>query len=223
MDDLNPSYLLEQFRLIEEYLRRARGIAARPREEYLQDPNLVDASVRQLTVLFETCHNVAKHLIARFDWRPPNTKAEAFEILCEHGVVTENLQDAFRSAARFRNLVTYQTAIVQDDIVYRILQEHLTDFESFLASVAQWLEEQSLSLLDDDDLLRAAESRMPEPLASRLEELNWQRQATGLDEREEEEASRLVRLYEHTLLVRATAAKLLKERGRDLPPINLAG
>ena len=146
MDDLNPSYLLEQFRLIEEYLRRARGIAARPREEYLQDPNLVDASVRQLTVLFETCHNVAKHLISRFDWRPPDTKAEAFEILCEHGVVTEDIQDAFRSAARFRNLVTYQTAIVQDDIVYRILQEHLADFESFLAAIAQWLKNQGDSL-----------------------------------------------------------------------------
>jgi len=147
MDELNPSYLLEQFRLIEEYLHRARGIAARSREEYVQDPNLVDASVRQLTVLFETCHNVAKHLISRFDWRPPETKAEAFEILCEHGVVTENLQDAFRSAARFRNLVTYQTAIVQDDIVYRILQEHLTDFESFLVSVAQWLEDRGDGLM----------------------------------------------------------------------------
>lgn len=73
-----------------------------------------------------------------------------------------------------------------------------------------------LHLLGDDDLLQAAGSRMPEPLATRLEELNWQRQAIGLDEREEDEASRLLRLYERTLLVRAFAAKLLKDRGRDL-------
>jgi plasmid stability protein len=73
-----------------------------------------------------------------------------------------------------------------------------------------------LSLLGDDDLFQAAGSRMPEPLATRLEELNWQRQATGLDERETDEASRLLRLYERTLLVRAFAAKLLNDRGRDL-------
>src|ERR1700712_851499 len=117
MNDLNQGYLLDQFRLIEEYLRRARGIASRTREEYMGDPNLVDASVRQVTVLFETCHNVAKHLISRFGWQPPETKAGAFETLHEHGVVTEALRDAFRSAARFRNLVTYQTAVIQDDVV----------------------------------------------------------------------------------------------------------
>jgi plasmid stability protein len=73
-----------------------------------------------------------------------------------------------------------------------------------------------LSLLGDEELRQAAVSRMPEPLAARLEELNWQRQATGLNEREADEASRLLRLYERTLLVRACAAKLLKERGHDL-------
>ena len=57
---------------------------------------------------------------------------------------------------------------------------------------------------------------MPEPLAARLEELNWHRQAAGLNERETDEASRLLRLYERTLLVRARAAKLLKDRGHDL-------
>jgi hypothetical protein len=50
MDEINQAYLLDQFRLIEEYLRRARGIAYRTREEYLSDPILVDASVRQVTV-----------------------------------------------------------------------------------------------------------------------------------------------------------------------------
>jgi plasmid stability protein len=81
----------------------------------------------------------------------------------------------------------------------------------------------SLSLLDDDDLLQAATGRMPEPLANRLEELNWKRQATGVNELEEDEASRLLHLYERTLLVRASAAKLLKDRGRDLPPVHLGG
>jgi uncharacterized protein YutE (UPF0331/DUF86 family) len=54
--------------------------------------------------------------------------------------LSEALRDAFRSAARFRNLVTYQTAVIQDDVVFRILQEHLSDFEGFLAAVAHWLE-----------------------------------------------------------------------------------
>jgi len=62
MSEINREYLLEQFEIIEEYLRRARRNAALSREEYLADPTAIDASVRQLTVLFETSHNIAKHL-----------------------------------------------------------------------------------------------------------------------------------------------------------------
>ncbi|HTG33936.1 MAG TPA: DUF86 domain-containing protein [Thermoanaerobaculia bacterium] len=142
MADINPDYLLEQFQLIEEYLRRARGIAERHREEYLNDPYAVDASIRELVVLFETSHNVAKHLISREGWRAPASKAEAFEILGEQGILPEDLVDAFREAARFRNLVTYQTAVVRDEIVYQVLQAHLNDFERFLALIARWLSDQ---------------------------------------------------------------------------------
>jgi hypothetical protein len=39
---LRHEYLAEQLQLIEEYLRRARGLASRQREEYLADPYLVD-------------------------------------------------------------------------------------------------------------------------------------------------------------------------------------
>lgn len=139
MDDVNREYLLEQFRLVEEYLRRARGIAGRSREEYLLDANAVDASVRQLQVLFETCHNIGKHLISRHSWRVPTSKAETFEILAEQGILPRKLADSFLAASRFRNLVTYQTAIVQDEIVYSVLQHNLTDFEEFLSCVARWL------------------------------------------------------------------------------------
>jgi uncharacterized protein YutE (UPF0331/DUF86 family) len=139
MSDLNPDYLLEQFQLVEEYLRRARGLASRPREEYLGDFYSVDASVRELVVLFETCHNIAKHLISREGWKAPASKAEAFEILGEQGILPADLVDSFREAARFRNLVTYQTAVVRDEVVYQVLQANLMDFERFLSLVAQWL------------------------------------------------------------------------------------
>jgi uncharacterized protein YutE (UPF0331/DUF86 family) len=143
MTDVNQDYLLEQFRLAEEYLRRARGLASRSRAEYLNDPYAIDASVRELTVLFETAHNIAKHLISRNGWRTPLSKAEAFEILGERGVLLDDLVESFREAARFRNLVTYQTAVIKDEIVYQILQDHLLDFERFLSDIARWLSSES--------------------------------------------------------------------------------
>ena len=137
---MNPDYLAEQLGLIGEYVSRARHVGQRPREEFLADPVLIDAAIRELTVLFETSHNIAKHLIASREWRAARSKAEAFEILAENGVVSDPLSGALRQASRFRNLVIYQTSLVDDGIVYKVLTEHLSDFEEFAANIASWLE-----------------------------------------------------------------------------------
>lgn len=139
MSPIEDAYLLQQFQLIQEYLSRAKRIAGRTKEEFLSDPIAIDAAIRELTVLFETSHNIAKHIIACNGWRNPTSKAETFEVLAEMGVLPNSLADSFRQASRFRNLVTYQTALIEEEIVYRILRERLIDFESFVSHVAQWL------------------------------------------------------------------------------------
>ncbi len=110
----------------------------------LRDPILIDAAVRELVVLFETSHNIAKHLISESGWRPAASKAEAFEILAENGALPEDLCEALRQASRFRNLVTYQTTMIDNEIVHRILSQRLGDFERFAVAVAEWLQRNPL-------------------------------------------------------------------------------
>lgn len=141
MSPVNEAYLLEQFRLMQDYLGRAQQLAARPQQDFLRDPFAVDAAVREITVLFETAHNIAKHLIAESSWKSPESKAEAFEILAANRVIPENLVASFQAASRFRNLVTYQTSMVQDTVVHQILSRHLSDFDSFVAHVANWFKQ----------------------------------------------------------------------------------
>ena len=71
---MNRDYLLDQLRLIQEYLGRARSLAQERREDFVGDWMKIDAAIRELTVLFETSHNIAKHLIASFEW--PNAESE---------------------------------------------------------------------------------------------------------------------------------------------------
>jgi hypothetical protein len=78
---------------------------------------------------------------------------------------------------------------------------------------------EGLAVLDDEALWRAARLRVPEEVAARIEDLNWKRQSTGLLEAgEDEELSRLLHIYERTMLVRAYAAKHLHERGYEILP-----
>lgn len=81
----------------------------------------------------------------------------------------------------------------------------------------------ALSVLDDRDLWKAARARLPEEVSARLEELHWQRQRRTLTEAEDQERARLVRQYEHALLIRSHAARLLHERGHDISSLTAAG
>lgn len=74
----------------------------------------------------------------------------------------------------------------------------------------------SLALLDDEALWRAARMRLPDDISARLEALHLKRQRNGLIKAEEQETALHLRQYERTMLIRAHAAVLLKQRGFDV-------
>ena len=73
-----------------------------------------------------------------------------------------------------------------------------------------------LELLDDEALWRAARCSLPAEAATQMEDLHLKRQREGLTDAETKALDGLVRQYERTMLVRAQAAALLKERGHDV-------
>lgn len=73
-----------------------------------------------------------------------------------------------------------------------------------------------LVFLDDAALWQVGRSKMASDEVERLSELNAKRQREGLTEAEQQESELLVRQYERSMLVRAQAAALLKQRGHDV-------
>jgi hypothetical protein len=74
----------------------------------------------------------------------------------------------------------------------------------------------SLRFLDDAALWRAAQNRLPAEIATRIEDLHLKRQFEGLTPNETQALATLMRRYEQTMLVRAHATLLLKQRGHDV-------
>jgi hypothetical protein len=74
----------------------------------------------------------------------------------------------------------------------------------------------SLAVLTDEELWRAARTRLADEAADRLSELNDLRQRAGLSAAEAAEAAALLRQYERAILIRAKAAGILYSRGHDI-------
>ncbi len=74
----------------------------------------------------------------------------------------------------------------------------------------------ALAHLTDEELWSAARTRLAPEAGAQLESLHFKQQSEGLSEEEEATDARLLREYERVMLVRAEAARLLKDRGYDV-------
>lgn len=108
------------------------------------------------------------------------------------------------------------------DQVHRPLKDLLLDAVAAVAptlSRPQAIERTALaqmSYLNDAALWQAARSAMTPEQRTRLESLHHQQQREPLTEAERTEEQSLIKLYQETLLIRAQAAVLLKQRGYDI-------
>ncbi len=85
------------------------------------------------------------------------------------------------------------------------------DEESLTPELASIME--ALSLMEDQTLWSVASAKIPESVTDHMETLYTKRLAQGLSASEEDDLSRLEKMFEKNILVRAQAAMLLKERG----------
>jgi len=85
-----------------------------------------------------------------------------------------------------------------------------TDASTLRSSIGQ------LAYLNDAALWRAARTTMAVDQRQRLEALHHEQQRRSLDQAERDEMEALERLYRDTVLVRAQAAVLLKQRNYDI-------
>jgi hypothetical protein len=75
---------------------------------------------------------------------------------------------------------------------------------------------EQLNLLDDEALWRAARSTLAVDITKELETLHSKRQRAGLTSQEQQTLQDHLTAYEQTMLVRAHAAALLRQRGHDV-------
>jgi len=95
-----------------------------------------------------------------------------------------------------------------------VLAAHLPVIDQLPADLASALS--PLTLMTDEELWRAARSRLGTEAAAELEQLHLKQQRETLSQAEMETEAGLVRQYERAMLVRAHAAALLHQRGHNV-------
>jgi uncharacterized protein YutE (UPF0331/DUF86 family) len=136
---LPASHPQEGLRRIAEYTGYLRQLAQTPRDEFVADVVRLGSAKYYLQTAIEACLDLAQHLIAAQGWRTPQTYADTFDILAEHGIVPPDFLPALRSMARFRNRLVHLYWEVDPTVIYDLLQNNLSDFDTYAQLLLQAL------------------------------------------------------------------------------------
>lgn len=101
------------------------------------------------------------------------------------------------------------------------LLEVVTAAAQDVAALPEDLEEAvaALTRLSDEELWQVAGERLPTEASTELENLHFKQQDRGLNDAEKGRVQELLHQSERTMLLRAEAAKLLKDRGCDISSV----
>lgn len=116
-----------------------REISNVSKEEFLIKPHMVAGAKYYLIVSIEVIIDLSNHLISKSKFRIPENYSDTFKILYEEGVISGNLMERLIEMSKFRNRLVHIYWEVNDELVYDIINEDITDIEEFLQSFMHFL------------------------------------------------------------------------------------
>ena len=135
VDKATLDHLLSNLR---RYVAVLEGLAAVPKDAFLENPDRVGNAKYHFVIAIECCVDIANHIIASENFRFPSDNADSFVVLIEEGILPETLRESLRSMARFRNRLVHLYWEVDDQRVHEYLQTGLSDLHRFASGVARY-------------------------------------------------------------------------------------
>jgi len=94
---------------------------------------------RTLHIIIEGCIDAAQHIISDEGMREPTSYRDTFVVLAENKILLPEDLPKFENIASFRNLLVHYYAKVDDEIVYGIFRNNLSDFDLFIDRITGFL------------------------------------------------------------------------------------
>ncbi len=104
----------------------------------VQDPDIQDILVLNLTRAVQLCVDIGSHVISETEESAPTTMGDVFSALERLAVITPATCIAMKKAVGFRNIAVHNYQVIDWEIVYAISKNFLLDFRRFAKEIAEY-------------------------------------------------------------------------------------
>ncbi|RCW53416.1 HepT-like ribonuclease domain-containing protein [Halanaerobium sp. ST460_2HS_T2] len=133
---INHKRIAEKLRFIRANLKKLKELAELEKKDFLSDYRNFDSAKYNLQAAVEAMLDIAAHIISREGYTSPNTSADSFRILADEGIIAEDLLLKFVKMTKFRNRIVHLYDQIDEEYIYKIINNNLEDIESFVDLIA---------------------------------------------------------------------------------------
>ena len=132
----NLAVLENKISSAKKYLKILERYKKYSKKEIETDLDKKGATERYLYLAVQATSDLAEATVSYRNFRKPTTMTEAFYILNEEKIISDELTEKMVRMIGFRNIIAHDYEKVDFDIVYDVLQNKLTDIENFLDTIS---------------------------------------------------------------------------------------
>jgi uncharacterized protein YutE (UPF0331/DUF86 family) len=126
-------------------LEELRDIAKTDKDAFFQDGAKIGAAKYYLQTSIEACIDLGHHIISAEDYRSPQNLRDIFKVLSENGVLPKDFSETMQYMAGFRNRLVHLYWEVDNEELYKYLQNQLGDFDTYVHHILDFVEKQGES------------------------------------------------------------------------------
>lgn len=135
--DYDRDILLQKLANLDDALETIEIVREKSSDDAIEDWMADDLYVLHLQRAIQAAIDTANHLVAANGWSTPDTAAESFHVLADHGVLPSEFTNALTSMVGFRNIAVHAYGTLNMDIVHDIVENRLGDLERFADDVIE--------------------------------------------------------------------------------------
>lgn len=132
---VNNDKIRQKINILQKNIKFLDSLRQIPFDEFLADPRNYLSATRILQISVEAMIDIANHIIARENLGIPQSYHDAIKILSREDYLPKDKEATFRAMIRFRNRAVHMYDEINEEEIYRIICENLSDFQEYMDSI----------------------------------------------------------------------------------------
>lgn len=126
--------IYNKFSIIERCIIRVKEVYDNTPDN-LKDYTKQDSIILNIQRAVEACIDISMHIVSKKKLGIPQNSRDAFEVLNHAGIISDELLKKIKGMIGFRNIAVHNYQKLNLEVLQKVIENHLNDFEEFLYEI----------------------------------------------------------------------------------------